>query len=99
MKLNCWEFNGCGREAGGGSIDEYGVCPAYEEQSLDGVHDGSNAGRACWVIAGTMCGGEVLGTHAKNVDSCVMCDFYQRVRDEELGSFMMIPVIRKILVK
>jgi hypothetical protein len=64
-KLNCWEFKKCGRQPGGENIEKLGLCPATTEARLDGVHNGNNAGRACWVVSGTLCGGEVQGTYAK----------------------------------
>jgi hypothetical protein len=81
--LNCWEFKKCGREPGGEKAVELGVCPASTEKSLDGMHRGDNAGRSCWVIAGTFCGGEVHGTYAATIEDCVECDFLKKVMEEE----------------
>jgi hypothetical protein len=81
-KLNCWEFKKCGREPDGERTD-LGVCPSASEKKLHGTHGGTNAGRACWVVAGTMCGGNVQGTFAKKYESCEKCDFYKKVVDEE----------------
>ncbi len=86
-KLNCWEFKKCGRQPQGHNVDLLGLCPASLEERLDGTHDGVNAGRACWVIAGTLCGGEEQGTFAKKYESCKECDFYNKVREEEHYSF------------
>ena len=83
MKLNCWEFKGCGREYSSGWSGELGVCPATVASTLNGVHGGSNAGRVCWVVAGTFCDCLIQGTFARGIDSCVQCDFFQLVRDEE----------------
>ena len=58
MRQNCWEALDCGRQRGGRYAEELGMCPASQEVRLDGVHGGMNAGRACWVVAGTLCGGE-----------------------------------------
>jgi hypothetical protein len=82
-KLNCWEFKKCGREQGGKHQDDLGVCPAVQEKRLAGAHDGQNAGRSCWVVAGTLCGGKVQGTFAKKYEHCENCDFYKLVRQEE----------------
>jgi len=82
-KLNCWEFKKCGREQRGNHNDDLGVCPVTNEKRLDGAHDGRNAGRACWVVAGTLCGGQVQGTFAKKYLKCENCDFYKLVRKEE----------------
>jgi len=82
-KLNCWEFKKCGREEGGVKAHELGVCPATIEKKLDGIHGGKNAGRACWVVAGSMCGGKLQGTFAQKYENCLLCDFYQKVKEEE----------------
>lgn len=86
-KLNCWEFKRCGRERGGEHESELGTCPATVDRRLDGVHGGKNAGRACWVITGTRCGGEVQGSFAKKYGDCELCDFYKAVREEEGPSY------------
>ncbi len=82
-KLNCWEFKKCGREPGGAKVNELGVCPATIEVKLHGTHGGKNAGRACWVVAGSMCGGKVQGTFAQKYGNCVKCDFFQKLKEEE----------------
>jgi hypothetical protein len=64
--MNCWEFNKCGREAGGVNVQENGVCPAYPDH-----------GRKCAQIAGTLCGGKVQGTIATKLLNCIECDFFQ----------------------
>ena len=71
---NCWEAKRCHHKE---------KCPAYHEKKLHGVHDGINAGRACWVVAGTRCGGTIQGEFAQKVGSCMRCEFYLRV-DREL---------------
>lgn len=81
--LNCWEFNECGRQLGGEKIAELGECPAAAAKSLDGIHRGDNGGRACWIIAGTYCGGKVQGTHAARHEDCEKCEFFQQVMVEE----------------
>ncbi len=83
MKINCWEFKDCGREPGGKNIKQLGVCPASTDDSLNGVHDGTNSGRACWIVAGTFCEGKVQGTFAKKYEDCTKCDFFKLVRKEE----------------
>ncbi|UCG79068.1 MAG: hypothetical protein JSV21_04370 [Nitrospirota bacterium] len=88
-KLNCWEFQQCGREPGGDNVSSCGVCPASDQTLLDGIHGGKNAGRACWAVAGTMCEGETIGSNAKK-KSCTMCEFYEVVRQEE-GSDGFVP--------
>jgi hypothetical protein len=86
-KLNCWEFKKCGRQPGGENVEKLGLCPAATEVRLDGVHNGNNAGRACWVVSGTLCGGEVQGTFAMKFKNCQECEFFQIVKEEEHPRF------------
>lgn len=88
-KENCWEFKRCGRQKDGSQCHLLGVCPAATDERLDSVHGGLNAGRACWLIAGTLCGGELQGTFAKKMKNCLQCDFYLKVKKEEGGNFQM----------
>lgn len=83
LKLNCWEAKKCGREPGGTNVAEFGVCPASTEKRLDGVHGGVNAGRSCWVVAGTFCKGKVQGTFAQKSGGCSHCDFFQAVKEQQ----------------
>jgi len=41
-------------------------CPAYR----------SDCGR-CWLIAGTLCAGEVTGEHAMKIESCLHCAIFE----------------------
>ncbi len=66
--MDCWEFKKCGREANGSKAGELGICPAYTQK----------AGTACWIVAGTFCGGEVQGSYAQKEANCMLCDFYQQ---------------------
>lgn len=76
---NCWEFKKCGRQQGGAKAAELGVCKAASEKRANGINRGSNGGRACWAIAGTLCGGTVQGSFASKVMNCMKCEFYQLV--------------------
>ena len=73
----------CGREQGGKNIAEYGVCPAAADQSFDGINSGECGGRICWAVAGTFCGGNPQGSFVDKRSSCLNCDFYQKIQDEE----------------
>lgn len=73
----------CGRQPGGQSAAEFGVCPATVEEALNGIHGGLNGGRACWFVAGTLCGGEIQGTFARKLFSCMDCAFYRKVAEEQ----------------
>jgi hypothetical protein len=83
VKLNCWEHKKCGRQPGGHRVQELGICPAATNSELNGAHGGSNAGRACWVVAGSLCGGKIQGTYAAKLLNCWRCDFMNAVKREE----------------
>ena len=79
-KINCWEFKKCGREPGGKNALAKGVCPAATESRADGIHEGINGGRCCWVISDSYCkineDGQVIGHFV----DCRTCDFYAIVK-------------------
>jgi len=89
MRKNCWEHKGCGREPGGKFAATLGICPATTDARMHGVHGGKNSGRACWVIAGTLCGGKVQGTFGVKYKNCEQCDFYQTTRASEGPNFKL----------
>jgi hypothetical protein len=93
MKKNCWEVKNCGRQPGGPKVAELGVCPATGEMRLDGIHGGKNAGRACWVVAGTLCKGEIQGSFAKKFANCETCEFYLQVQKDEFPRFVYSSVM------
>ncbi len=96
-KLNCWELKKCGREPNGIKSVELGVCQAAIDARFDGTHGGRAAGRACWIVSGTLCGGRIQGTFAKKYGNCEKCDFYKRVKSEEGLSFKLSPELLPIL--
>lgn len=65
--MNCWDFMECGRIPGGSHEHDLGVCPAYT----------GGAGQACWLVAGTLCGGEVPRTADGKIKRCSQCAFFQ----------------------
>jgi len=95
MKQNCWDYTDCGRGPKPTSPD--GLCPAAVEVRLNGAHGGLNAGRSCWVVAGTMCGGERQGSFARKLDGCAECGFYQQVRSDEFPKFKLAPSLLRML--
>jgi len=82
-KLNCWEIKKCNREPGGSKTSELGVCPAAVANNVNGINGGKNGGRACWAIAGTLCGGKTQGSFATKLTNCMACEFYQSVKAQE----------------
>ncbi|MHA2035918.1 MAG: two-CW domain-containing protein [Promethearchaeota archaeon] len=90
MKKNCWEVMACDWQPDYLIEDESGVCPAVKDDRFNGLHGGKNAGRTCWMIAGTLCGGKVQGTYAQKYNSCIECGFYKLVKKEEGLDFKML---------
>lgn len=88
-KQNCWEINKCGREPGGCNIDDLGICPASISKEFNGVNCGSNAGRFCWTVVGTLCTGKIQGTFAQKFKNCFDCDFFKQVRKDEADDFKL----------
>ena len=68
--IRCWEYKKCGRETGGSRIHEHGPCPGALSPD---VH--------CWLVAGTMCSGNVEGTFALKYESCIICDYYNKMQE------------------
>lgn len=85
---NCWEALGCGREPGGArAADEAGVCPVAVNTGNRGKNRGRFSGRYCWKVVGTFCESEVQDDYARKMVDCAMCEFFQRVKDEEGDRF------------
>jgi hypothetical protein len=82
-KRNCWEYMKCERQPGGQKVKELGTCPVTVTAELDGAHGGIGAGRACWAVVGTFCGGKIQGTYAEKLKDCIQCDFMALVKREE----------------
>ena len=87
MRENCWQVMKCGREPGGARCEELGVCRAATETRCDGVNGGVNAGRACWAVAGTLCGDNCSALLSGEVSDCLTCPFYRRIRKEQGSDF------------
>ena len=84
---NCWEFKKCDREPGGAKVSTMGVCPASTESRVNGMNQGSQGGRVCWAVTGTLCGGKVQGTFAMKLANCMECEFYKLVSVEESANY------------
>lgn len=97
-KLNCWEFMKCGRESCDGFFSDENTCPTSAELCTDGINDGINGGRACWALAGTFCGGEVQCIMAAEIKSCLECEFYQIVKEEEGWKFYTGSELTKLIL-
>ncbi|MBF0536825.1 MAG: hypothetical protein HQL03_01075 [Nitrospirae bacterium] len=91
-KQNCWEYKLCGRQPGGKNTNKYGICPVTTAEVFDGLHGGTNAGRACWAVAepfACMAMAEHLvdpdnkGGIVAKIKGCTTCDFHQLVINQE----------------
>ena len=96
-KLNCWEFKKCGREPGGENEIELGTCPAATEKKADQINSGTNGGRSCWAVAGTLAGGDAKGMFAGKIGSCLSCDFFVKVAGEEEFNYQGSKYVREKL--
>jgi tRNA A-37 threonylcarbamoyl transferase component Bud32 len=96
-KLNCWEFMRCEREPGGKKAESLGICPAAGDQSFKGINDGDCGGRFCWAVSGTFCNGQPQGTFAEKRASCMECEFYKQVREEEGNADKSTKFLRYII--
>jgi C4-dicarboxylate-specific signal transduction histidine kinase len=67
-----------------------GICPASSDEACEGLNSGHNAGRICWTAAGTFCGGKVQGNFAAKIMSCLECDFFKSVKEDEKQNFKFL---------
>jgi hypothetical protein len=98
-KMNCWEFMKCERQPGGARAVELGICPVTVHTELDGAHGGTAAGRACWAVVGSFCGGKVQGTYAEKMKDCTRCAFMALVTSEESLDLLGFPITRHEIEK
>ncbi|HET6498959.1 MAG TPA: hypothetical protein VFH17_07915 [Coriobacteriia bacterium] len=94
-RLNCWEYQGCERGPGGRHWTRGNGCPVGRERALDGANGGTNAGRACWVVTGTLCDGTTSGRYEHKIHECRKCSFYARVHVEEALGVETVEVLIK----
>ena len=87
--MNCWEFRDCGRQPGGSRVEELGVCPAAVFEPAEGFLGGSNGGRACAFVAGTLCDDQIQGTYRDKSKNCWDCPFFRRLRAEHGAAFSL----------
>ncbi|MCI5207474.1 MAG: hypothetical protein D3910_01480 [Candidatus Electrothrix sp. ATG2] len=80
--LNCWEVKDCGREPHGKNVHQEGICPVSVDFRVNGIHNGKNGGRCCWVFS------PKAGKYDDTVLSCLEkarkcseCDFYKLVKN------------------
>jgi hypothetical protein len=89
-KINCWEYMRCGRQPGGALAGKLGICPATARNAFEGFNRGHNAGRACWLVAGTFCSSRIQGSFAEKQSSCKECAFYKKIHSEEGDTHLIL---------
>jgi hypothetical protein len=95
-KKNCWEFKNCGQNIRDKKGDSR-PCQVPKMAIYDGVNNGENGGRVCWIIADSVCEGKVQSTFQQKLETCSACDFYKAVMEEEGGKpDISLDLLRKI---
>ncbi|MDU9049420.1 MAG: hypothetical protein Q3M30_11245 [Candidatus Electrothrix sp. Rat3] len=79
----------CGRELRGKNVDLFGVCPAATDDRANGIHNGKNGGRCCWVVISAYYVKDAPGCCASGYNKCVECDFYRMV--EASSELLLLP--------
>jgi hypothetical protein len=74
------------------NINASDICPVVTDTSADGINGGKNGGRICWAISGTFTD-KSKGILAKKRFSCMTCDFFKLVEDQEgfIGLMILKP--------
>lgn len=105
-KINCWEFNKCGREPGGSNAAEFGVCPVTTCQIADDFCGGINGGRSCSFLSKLLfldCN-EAKRLSEKDIlidkkaGWCEGCRFYEILKDE-CGEEFSLSNLKKFLAR
>jgi hypothetical protein len=61
---------------------EFYSCPRERLQTCSAFT--LKAGRSCWRVAGTLCGGTVQSAYAMKIGGCQKCDFYIQVKARQV---------------
>jgi len=78
-RLNCWEFMNCDR----GPKSKDNPCPVAREITANGLNNGINGGRLCWVIIDSLDLRNIKCSERHDSSSCFVCEFRYRVLTEE----------------
>jgi hypothetical protein len=60
-------------------------------EGFHGVNEGTNGGRFCWAVVGTLCHGQVQGTFAEKAMDCMACAFYAHLARQYRNDFIINP--------
>ncbi|KJU86516.1 hypothetical protein MBAV_001287 [Candidatus Magnetobacterium bavaricum] len=94
-KQNCWEYKLCGRQPGGKNAERFGICPVTTADAFDGLHGGTNAGRACWAVAVPLADTDNKGGIAAKIKNCTTCSFHQLVINQETEYQSAVQYLKK----
>jgi len=87
----------CGREPDRNNITELGTCTAATDNFLNGINFGTNGGRICWALVGTICAGEVQGTFAKKFASSRDCEFHKLIWKFKMAPLFSYPTLYLVI--
>ena len=57
-------------------------CPKERQETCSAFR--LHAGRTCWRVAGTLCGGSVQSVYAMKIGGCQKCDFYIQIKAKQV---------------
>lgn len=88
VRLNCWQFMGCKFNNNFINIrmlnnNDSETCPVLFNEKYNGINNGLNAGRICWLVLNTRCYGYLQKDYCQKIMICSTCEFYNLVKEEE----------------
>ena len=85
--MNCWEFKKCGREPDGENVSVFGGCPVPVAIGFDGINNGKNGGRSCWIIRESACEQIMRKCCVQELIECRQCGFYASVKKRRVEQY------------
>jgi len=89
-KPNCWDFMACGY-----GPDSTSPCVVVSDQDSEGTNGGTNGGRLCWSVGGTLSGERELAEGART-GNCLVCPFFHLVKSQEGPAFQLFKLARGV---
>ena len=82
-EINCWDYMNCGNGPEGFNSTKSGACPVAKDNKADGLNNGINGGRLCWVIAENSPLDAIKCSELHLKSSCFSCEFKYKVTAHE----------------